>query len=86
MRVAEFIRTHPAEIEAEWEKFARAVSPVSRDLDAPTLRDHLRGILVAMADDMESNQTSEEQAEKSQGAQIQGGALDRLRHCTRACA
>src|ERR1700722_8130908 len=78
MRVAEFIRTHPAEIEAEWEKFARAVSPVSRDLDAPTLRDHLRGILVAMADDMESNQTSEEQAEKSQGAQIQGGALDQI--------
>jgi len=78
MRVAEFIRTHPAEIESEWEKFARAVSTASQDLDAPTLRDHLRGILVAMADDMESTQTLEEQAEKSQGGQSRGGALDQI--------
>jgi signal transduction histidine kinase len=78
MRVAEFIRTHPAEIEAEWEKFARAISTFSPDLDVLTLRDHLREILVAMADDMESPQTLEEQAQKSQGGQIRGGALDQI--------
>jgi signal transduction histidine kinase len=78
MRVAEFIRTHPVEIEAEWEKFARAISTFYPDLDVLTLRDHLREILVAMADDMETPQTLEEQAQKSQGRQIRGGALDQI--------
>jgi signal transduction histidine kinase len=78
MRVAEFIRTHPNEIETEWERFARSISTFSPDLDVLTLRDHLREILIAMADDMETPQTLEEQAEKSQGEQARGGALDRI--------
>jgi hypothetical protein len=64
MRVAEFMRTHPGEIEAEWEKFARSISTFSPDLNEVTLRDHLREILIAMADDMETPQTPEEQAAK----------------------
>jgi signal transduction histidine kinase len=38
----------------------------------------LREILVAIADDMESPQSAEEQSEKSEGKQIRGGALDRI--------
>jgi len=48
MRVAQFIRTHPDEIESGWEKFAKAISSFAPDLSASSLRDHLREILVAM--------------------------------------
>jgi signal transduction histidine kinase len=77
MRIAEFIRTHPDEIEIEWEEFARSIFSYAH-LDASTLKDHLREILVSMADDMEAPQTLDEQAEKSQGMQIRGGALDKI--------
>jgi hypothetical protein len=53
MRVAQFIRTHPDEIESEWEKFAKAISSFAPDLNVSALRDHLREILLAMADDGE---------------------------------
>ena len=78
MRVAEFIRTHPDEIEAAWETFARALSSFAPDLTVSELRDHLRHILLAMADDMEMPQSQEEQAEKSKGDAIRGTALDRI--------
>jgi signal transduction histidine kinase len=78
MRVAEFIRARPDEIEAEWEKFARSISTFSPDLDVLTLRDHLREILIAIADDMATTQSLEEQAEKSRGTKTQGNALDRI--------
>jgi signal transduction histidine kinase len=76
MRVAQFIRTHPVEIESEWETFAKAISPAGPALSVWSLRDHLREILLAMADDMESPQSPEEQAEKGQGKKIRGGSLD----------
>ena len=78
MRVAEFIRARPDEIEAEWEKFARSISTFSPDLDVLTLRDHLREILIAIADDMATPQSLEEQAEKSRGTKTRGDALDRI--------
>src|SRR5665213_3554047 len=78
MRVAQFIRTHPAEIEAEWEKFAKAISPAAPALSVWSLRDHLREILLAVADDMESPQTPQEQSQKGQGKKIRGGPIDRI--------
>jgi signal transduction histidine kinase len=78
MRLAQFIRTHPGDIEAGWEKFAGAISVFAPDLSVESLRDHLREISVAIADDMESPQSAEEQSEKSEGKQIRGGALDRI--------
>ena len=78
MRLAQFIRTHPTEIESEWETFARAVSSFAPDLTVSSLRDHLREILLAMADDMESPQSQQEQVEKGQGKKIRGGALDQI--------
>ena len=78
MRIAEFIRAHPDEIETRWEHFARALSSFGPDLSVLTLRDHLREILLAMADDMESPQSREEQSAKSEGKGVRGGALDRI--------
>jgi signal transduction histidine kinase len=78
MRIGEFIRTHPDEIEPAWEAFARSISSSAPDLSVWSLRDHLREILTAMVDDMESPQSLEEQAEKSKGKGLRGGALDRI--------
>ena len=78
MRVVDFVRTHPEEIEAEWAKFARSISTFSPDLDESTLRDHLRELLIAIADDMATTQTLDQQVEKSKGRQARGGALDRI--------
>lgn len=76
MRIAQFIRSHPAEIEKGWEEFAKALSASGPDLSVWTLRDHLREILLAMADNMESPQSAKEQSDKSEGKEARGGALD----------
>jgi signal transduction histidine kinase len=78
MRIAQFIRSHPAEIEKGWEQFATALSASGPDLSVWTLRDHLREILLAMVDNMESPQSLQEQLEKSEGNGPRGGALDRI--------
>jgi signal transduction histidine kinase len=76
MRIGEFIRTHPDEIEPAWEAFAKSISSFAPDLSVWSLRDHLREILTAIVDDMESPQSLEEQAEKSKGKGLRGGSLD----------
>jgi signal transduction histidine kinase len=78
MRVAQFIRTYPDEIEAQWEKFAKAISSFAPGLSESSLRDHLREILLAIVDDMESLQSEEQRLEKSEGNKKRGGALDRI--------
>ena len=77
MRLRDFIRNNPNDIEREWEHFARNLTPFAARLSVSTLRDHLREILEAMADDMTSPQTSERQ-NKSQGRDTYGGTLDRI--------
>ena len=79
MRIAQFIRTHPKEIETGWEQFAKDLSGAGPDMSVWALRDHLREILVAMADNMESPQSQEEQADKSEGKEPRGGALDEVK-------
>jgi hypothetical protein len=59
MRIAQFIRSHPGEIEIAWEHFARELLASGPVLSVWTLRDHLREILLAMADNMESPQSLE---------------------------
>jgi hypothetical protein len=78
MRIGEFIRTYPDEIEPAWEAFAKSISSFAPELSVWSLRDHLPEILTAMADDMESLQSLEEQAEKSEGKGSRSGALDRI--------
>ena len=65
MRLRDFIRNNPYGIEREWEHFARNLTPFAASLSFSTLRDHLREILEAMADDMASPQTSAQRQEKA---------------------
>ena len=78
MQLSEFIRANPDDIERAWEDFARQLTPFAADLADSILRDNLRQILIAMADDMDSAQTSEEQQAKSKGEGPRGGALDQI--------
>lgn len=76
MRLSEFIRANPKEIERAWEDFARNLTPFAAELSDSVLRDDLLGILTAMADDMDSPQSSEEQQLKSKGHGPRNGPLD----------
>jgi signal transduction histidine kinase len=77
MRLNEFIRGHPDVIAREWEQFARALTPLAASLSGSVLRDHIMGILEAIADDMASSETSKQQEEKSKGKAPVGNSLDK---------
>src|SRR5260370_41953067 len=78
MRLSEFIRTRPGAIEREWEKFVGPLNPFAPTSKFSISSYDLRGILHAIADDMESPQTSAQQREKSQGKAAYEDALDRI--------
>lgn len=60
-----FIRKHLEPITEEWRDFAETLAlPGTSDL---VLRDHIHQILFFIADDIETNQTSKQQLDKSQG-------------------
>jgi len=64
MKFSTFIRENLEAIVAEWEVFARTI-PAARSMSTLALRDHCRQILCAIADDMETSQTAQEQRDKS---------------------
>ena len=65
--LADFIQEERDAIVAEWEAFARTLFPAAGAMNALALRDHAHEILTAIARDIKSSQTSEEQSEKSKG-------------------
>ena len=67
MRLAEFITENMDAILAEWEAFAATLLPAAAGLNSLTLRDHAPQILEAVANDLGTAQTREEQSEKSKG-------------------
>ncbi|MDQ7976038.1 sensor histidine kinase [Paraburkholderia sp. SARCC-3016] len=67
MRLAEFIALHMDEILAQWEAFAATLQPAARNMGSPALRDHAQQILQAVAKDISTPQTRDEQHEKSLG-------------------
>jgi signal transduction histidine kinase len=67
MRLHEFIQNHRERILAEWESFARTVSPASHTMDVPALRDHADEMLTVIAVDLRTAQNAHEQSEKSKG-------------------
>ncbi|MFO0849359.1 MAG: sensor histidine kinase [Gemmataceae bacterium] len=67
MRLADFIRHQMESILADWEAFAGTLLPAAAGLTPLALRDHAQQILEAVADDLTTSQTREEQAEKSKG-------------------
>lgn len=67
MRLAEFILQHIEAILTEWEAFAATLLPAASGLNTSALRDHAQQILEAIAKDLATSQTREEQSEKSKG-------------------
>ena len=77
MRLADFIRNDMEAILAEWEAFAATLLPAAADMTPLALRDHAKQILEAVARDLTTAQTREEQSEKSMGrAPTAAGAPD----------
>jgi signal transduction histidine kinase len=67
MRLAEFIERDMEPILREWEVFAGAQLPAAAGMNSEALRDHAEEILRAVAKDMMTAQSSDEQSRKSKG-------------------
>jgi signal transduction histidine kinase len=67
MRLAEFILQNVEPIVEKWESFAALQLPAAANMDELALRDHAEQILGAIAKDLETHQTREEQVTKSLG-------------------
>ncbi|UQS17216.1 HAMP domain-containing sensor histidine kinase [Pseudomonas sp. HS6] len=67
MRLSDFILFHQEPILQAWETFARSVDTPLPIMDAGSLRNHAEFILRAVALDMRTSQTSQEQIDKSLG-------------------
>jgi signal transduction histidine kinase len=67
MRLSEFIRRDMEKILSEWEVFAATLLPAASGMTSLALRDHAPHILEAVAKDLTTAQTREEQSEKSKG-------------------
>jgi signal transduction histidine kinase len=65
--MAGFIIEHMEEILTEWEAFAVTMTPAAETMDAAALRDHAKQMLEAIARDIETSQSGEEQELKSKG-------------------
>ena len=65
--MASFIIEHLEEILTEWEAFASTQSPAADTMDVAALRDHAKQMLEAIAHDIQTSQTGEEQDLKSRG-------------------
>lgn len=65
-RLSNFIRANLEAILGAWEDFASSIS-AARHLDPAGMRDHAKGMLLAIADDLDSQETAQEQQEKSWG-------------------
>lgn len=67
MRLADFILGNTEDIVVAAEGFARTLQPAAAHMDSEALRDHMPMILSAVALDLRSPQTSQEQTAKSLG-------------------
>lgn len=67
MRLAQFISASSPRIISEWEEFARLHLPVASTMGLKQRRDHIEGMLKAIALDLDTAQTKRDQASKSTG-------------------
>jgi signal transduction histidine kinase len=70
MRFSAFISGQLDEIVCEWGAFARTMLPSAKTMSELALRDHGRAILLAIAKDMETNQSEAERSTKSKGSEV----------------
>lgn len=66
MRLAEFLRSNVEPLLNQWDMFAKQIYPAEL-LSNAALRDHARGILHIIADDLDSTQSEIQRATKSRG-------------------
>ncbi|MEO7497378.1 MAG: sensor histidine kinase [Massilia sp.] len=76
MRLSAFIRAHMTEILAEWTAFAEKTAPVGGQMSHLALTDHAEAILCAVAIDIETHQSRQQQYEKSQGEEDDAGEIE----------
>jgi signal transduction histidine kinase/CheY-like chemotaxis protein len=74
MRLVEFIRSNVEPILSEFEAFARTMLPAAADMTIAELRNDAEKILRAVAEDMETPQSAQEQSEKSKGQRTDSGS------------
>lgn len=74
MSLVDFIRATLEPILVEFEAFARTMIPPAATMSAVALRDHAKDILLAIAKDMETEQTEPERLSKSRGNTASTGA------------
>lgn len=67
MRLSNFLIENVKPIVQEWESFARTLPIAGKPLDAEALRDHAERMLRAIAADLNTEQSAEQQIEKSHG-------------------
>ena len=67
MPLGEFIAQHQEDIISKFSAFARALMGPGSDMTEAELRDHAKDMLTAIAKDLETEQSVEEQSRKSQG-------------------
>jgi signal transduction histidine kinase len=67
MKLSRFITEQMETILKEWDAFAQTLGPVAAEMTDFALRDHARQILQAAAKDIESEQSTEQESEKSKG-------------------
>ncbi|WP_363502583.1 sensor histidine kinase [Burkholderia sp. LMU1-1-1.1] len=89
MSISTFIRDNMTEILAEWTTFAEKAAPPEGEMTKLALTDHAEQILSAIALDIETHQSQQEQFVKSQGEEIDLGPEEsaaaihgRLRHAS----
>lgn len=76
MKLSRFILDNLAPILAEWEAFARTLGPAADEMSKLALLDHAKPILQAIAIDIDTDQTQEEQFDKSQGNAASAAPVD----------
>lgn len=67
MRLAEFIISDSAAILAEWDEFASSALPAAASMNRIQLRDHAAQLLVTIAEDLRTYQSSSDQEKKAKG-------------------
>lgn len=72
MRLSQFLIENIKPIVLEWENFASTLPTTGKPLDAEALRDHAERMLRAIATDLNTEQSAEQQIEKSHGHGLSG--------------
>jgi signal transduction histidine kinase len=66
MRLADFIRDHADDILRAWDAFAKSNEPAACSMDGRALRDHAPQMLAAIATDLDTAQTRQQELDTSQ--------------------